>query len=276
MPDRENLTIMLTCYNRRETTLECLGAIEEAVQGAISFSIVLVDDGSTDGTAEAVHRAFPEVMVIAGTGQLYWNSGMRLAWQRALQFRPNFYMWLNDDTILRAGSIAEMLRTYRESSAKRTIVVGRTTDSETGVTTYGGYRRVERSISKLRFRHLANGETECDTMNGNCVLFPASVVLDVGLNAKEYRHWAGDVDYGLRARRCGYRILQAISPVASQKINANYKKSTSELNFRNWRFVLFHPKGVPVREWLTFCRRFGGWCWPVNFVLRYLKIVRLH
>jgi glycosyltransferase involved in cell wall biosynthesis len=71
MGDKPLIAILLTCFNRRETTLACLASIEAAVAGSADYRIVIVDDGSSDGTADAVRAAFPDAMLVIGSGNLY-------------------------------------------------------------------------------------------------------------------------------------------------------------------------------------------------------------
>jgi GT2 family glycosyltransferase len=274
MDDKPSIAILLTCFNRRETTLACLSSIEAAVGGAATYRIVIVDDNSPDGTAEAVQQAFPEARVVMGNGSLYWNGGMRRAWQASLSLKPDFFVWLNDDTILRPDAIRDLLSLYHSQAFAKTIVTGCTVDPVTRRVTYGGYRKAH-GLSQLRFRRLEWNEIHCDTMNGNCVLIPQSAVADIGINARQYRHAFGDNDYGLRATRRGYRIVEMKRPVAQQTLNLEFIRTTSTLRFANWRRILLHPKGVPVSEWWWFCRQHGGVLWPVNFVWRYVKMLRL-
>src|SRR6266480_1904244 len=104
-----SVAVLMTCFNRREKTIAALTALREATTKAIEYRVFLVDDGSTDGTSKIVLDEFPEAKVIEGTGELYWNRGMRLAWCHALEANPAFYLWLNDDMILREGSVAKLV-----------------------------------------------------------------------------------------------------------------------------------------------------------------------
>ena len=66
----------MTVHNRREKTLACLKLCYEQIESLRSeyaFSVYLTDDASTDGTAEAVSREYPDVNIIKGNGSLYWN-----------------------------------------------------------------------------------------------------------------------------------------------------------------------------------------------------------
>jgi GT2 family glycosyltransferase len=112
-------------------------------------------------------------------------------------------------------------------------------------------------------------------MNGNCVLVPARAVEEIGVHSEHFRHSSGDVDYGLRARKAGYQLFQSPHVVGHTPYNAEIHAKRARLTWSNRHFILCHPKGVPVTEWLHFCRAHGGLMWPVNFISRYLKILRL-
>lgn len=124
-----NLAVLITCHNRRETTLACLRRLfaQELPEGA-EFTVFLVDDGCTDGTGSAVKREFPSINVILGDGNLYWNQGMRRAWTCAYKAGDwDGYLWLNDDTMLLDGALRTMLETMdkqAQATGKRGIVVG--------------------------------------------------------------------------------------------------------------------------------------------------------
>jgi len=268
------IAVLMTCFNRKELTLRAIGAISSAVAGAASYRVFLVDDNSSDGTSEALGSQFPDTNIIRGSGILYWNGGMRLAWLSAIPSKPDFYLWLNDDTILLPAAVAHLLKSYREYDA-RTIVVGRCVDPLTGVTTYGGYVR-QAGVSRVSFRHLEVGEHLCDTMNGNCVLFPASVVSDIGINSPLFIHQYGDNDYGLRARRAGYRITQCNTPVAIQERNNKAAEQLGKLTLKTSKFIFTSPKGIRPDEWLYFCFAHAGPLWIVNFFWRYIKIMRIY
>ena len=97
--DKQRIAVLMTCHNRRVTTLKCLDAIEAQKDlGNISLQVYLVDDGCTDGTSEAIGAAHPDVTILAGDGSLYWAGGMRMAWKFAMQEDYDYYLWLNDDT----------------------------------------------------------------------------------------------------------------------------------------------------------------------------------
>lgn len=270
------IAVIASCFNRRELTLGGLRALQQAM-GNLDYRVYLVDDGCTDGTGDAVRAAHPEVTLIAGDGSLYWNGGMRVAWKRAIEDNPSYFLWWNDDLEMAPGALQRLFSRQKELEAQhgpKVISIGEVIDPETGKVTYGGYVRAP-GLSALRFQRVPDHKTACVTMNGNCVLIPARAVRDIGILNERFRHGTGDIDYGLRASKAGYAIFQSDFPVGVTAYNHQFEANMSRLTLSNWRFILRHPKGIPVDEWLYFCRSHGGWIWPVNFIVRYASILRL-
>lgn len=85
------IAVLITCYNRREKTVNCLNLLFKCgLPVGFALKVYLVDDGSTDGTGEEVRKLFPEIKVIVGSGELYWAGGMRLAWTEAIRDEPEY------------------------------------------------------------------------------------------------------------------------------------------------------------------------------------------
>ncbi len=195
----KRVATLLTVFNRKEKTLKCLQNLyaQLPIEG-YEVDVYLTNDGCTDGTREAVVAQFPEVNIIDGDGTLFWNRGMYTAWAEAAKGDYDFYLWLNDDVVLLDVAISTILY---ESCQKedRAVIVGsmRASDSET--ITYGGHG--ERGLL------LPNGALQsCKTFVGNLVLIPAVVFKAVGNLDWRYSHSMGDLDYGYRVRRAGFKI----------------------------------------------------------------------
>lgn len=267
------VAVLITCYNRREATLACLGALyRQALPCGASLHVYLVDDGSTDGTGDAVRTNFPEVRVVAGDGCLYWGGGMRCAWAHAFRLDYAYYLWLNDDCVLLPYALTSLLRTAGspDDPDVASIAVGSTRDPGTGNTSYGGHLlgKVDRMLSP------SDRAQECHAMNGNVVLIPRVVAKVVGNISPEFTHYFGDFDYGLRARRCGFRIT--VAPGYAGECAANnhaVRWCDPDVPFvERWRE--FHsPKGQRPYEVFVFARRHRGAAWPIAILRRYLRLI---
>jgi GT2 family glycosyltransferase len=207
---KPTLAIIMTCYNRRDTTLACLHALSQQTQ---PFDVYLTDDGSSDGTSDAVAVNYPEVKILRGNGNLFWVGGMRLAFVEAMNGNYDYYLWLNDDTILEANVLTNLLQIHdylKNQKHPDSIVVGSTQDPTTRLPTYGGAIKSKKWHSnKFEFLQPNQEIQGCDTMYGNCVLIPNSVAMKVGNIDAAFIHSLGDLDYGLRARRLGCSVWVA-------------------------------------------------------------------
>lgn len=277
-----HLCALLTCFNRRDKTLDCLRALAASTGlRDVQVHAVLVDDGSTDGTARAVAAEFPWVRVVRvdpADGALFWCRGMHRAFAAAIETGFDHYLWLNDDTMLAPDALARLLATgaaLRRRQGAAVIVVGSTVDAETGVVTYGGERRPSRwhPLRVERLQPLAVAQ-RCDSMTGNIVLIPADVALRVGNIDPVFEHSMGDTDYALRARRRGVQVWVDAGTHGTCSDNSplgTWCDTTQPLRAR-WRDMMTR-KGLPWRSWLVLTRRHAGPLWPIHFASPYVNVI---
>ena len=199
----KTIAVLLTVHNRKSETLNCLRGLSEIeVPQGVKLDIFLTDDGCTDGTAEAVSEQYPQVHMIQGDGNLYWNRGMYKAWEEAAKYDYDFYLWLNDDTYVYKNLLTVLLEAVEQTN-NQSIIVGCTQSINTERITYGG--------------RLANGQIPTPNgrlevvhhFNGNIVFIPKSVYKQVGNLDYYFRHSKGDFDYGMRSSRLGIKAYQA-------------------------------------------------------------------
>jgi len=270
---------VLTCFNRKALTLACLRSLNAAAAHAgVELGVILVDDASTDGTAQAVRGEFPFVDVVDSSGNLYWTRGMHTGFERALRQSCDYYLWLNDDTQLVPDGLHALLAqmdVLQRREGPSLILIGATAERSTGKITYGG-RVVGSRLKPFNYR-LVWSEREpvpCVAMEGNCVLIPAATARQLGNLDPVFEHAMGDTDYGLRALRAGCKLYVAAGVAGYCSTNAlqgTYFDASLPLR-RRWKLIVGR-KGLPVRSWLHFSRRHGGLLWPLHFSWPYVKLV---
>ena len=269
------LAVLITCYNRRDTTLTCL---QKLYQQNVTFDVYLVDDGCSDGTSDAVKQNYPAVKILQGDGNLFWVGGMRLAFAAALQEGYNYYLWLNDDTLLDPNALTKLITNHYELTQQGhpdAIIVGSTRDPLTGKATYGGAMRSKRWYSnKYEFVEPTEELQQCDTMFGNCVLIPNSVAQKVGNLDSAFIHTLGDIDYGLRARKLGCSVWIApgyIGTCSKNSVSGSWVDTKLPVHKRLTK--LLQPKGYPIKAWTVFTKRHSGPFWFIYWFLPYLRAV---
>lgn len=273
-----NIAVLITSYNRKEKTLCCLRSLfSQKLPEGFFIDVYLVDDGSTDGTADAILQEFPCIRIIQGNGDLYWCGGMRLAWRIALKENSHdLFLWLNDDVDLTTNALQILVKTSLDltpSNSVGPIIVGACKDPRTGKMAYGGYRK---NTNDGIFDE-SNSAQECFSMNGNIVLIPNGIALEVGNLSSKYTHAMGDIDYGLRAVKKGFRIFIAPGVLGyCEKEDTAPPWMNQDLSIKTRIKLLHSPKGPPPWEYMLFRRQCGVRLWLLIPLKLYFEVLFPH
>ncbi|HET6559123.1 MAG TPA: glycosyltransferase family 2 protein [Prolixibacteraceae bacterium] len=269
----KTIGVLITCYNRRQKTINCLKSLYSCeLPVNYLLDVFLVDDASSDGTSQGVKENFPQVRVISGNGHLFWNKGMRLAWETATQINDyDFYLWLNDDTILDGSAIFQLLQTYEEIYSTKyspAILCGACRISaQSAQFSYGGRTNSGPVIP--------NGKIQsCQYINGNVVLVSREIFHKLGSLSPDYTHGMGDVDYGLRAMKENFPCYTTKQFIAVCPPNEGIADWCNPQIPLKKRWELFHsPKGLNIREYIVFRKRFWGRKWILYAVKAFFKVI---
>jgi GT2 family glycosyltransferase len=208
---KTKIEIVIPVHNRRDTTLQALRSLSRIDKTALDVHIVIVDDGSTDGTSEAIGSAFPDVQIVKGDGSLHYAGGTNRGIEAALKRNPDFIVIANDDSIFHEAFLQHLIRTARENSRSvvgALLVLWNEPHRVFQVdfrwkTAHGGWRQAE-NATVFDFAGLP---FEVEGLAGNCVLIPAEAVRECGLmDEKKFPHGWGDVQYFVRMRKLGWRL----------------------------------------------------------------------
>jgi len=275
------VAVLIASYNRVSITLRGLDSLHIAFSGvpSLDLHVFLVDDASPDETGKFVKERFPNVVVIMGTGQLYWNGGMCRAFAAARDYgRFDAYLLYNDDVEVIPSAIRTFIDEYKELNRNSLcILAGATISARTGVVSYGGFRQLSRFRALSFARVPLTGKIEdIDTFNGNCVLVPGPFFEQVGGPDPAYVQYYADIDLGLVATRYGVAVKLWRQPVGyceSDESGANKRGS--------WLFRLRASFGgtSSLREYLHFVIKHRMlWLLPIyaaqSIIRRFLKSLK--
>jgi len=271
-----NISVVMTCHNRRDKTLDCLKRVFSQDLADCQLSVVLVDDGSTDDTSKEVKATYPSVVVIQGSGSLYWSGGMREGMSHALAKAVDYVIWLNDDVLIDHDAFRRLIecsRNLKHSIEKPVIVVGSLASKSDGRFTYGGSVSTSR-CNPLRLRHCQPADVflPCDTFNGNLVLIPQDALKLVGNLHSAMLHGIGDYEYGFRAAKSG--VFNVIAPGYFGACERNSHRNTwleSSIGIVTRYKRLFGIKGQPLTARYAYYKMHGGVFWWLLFPLIYLR-----
>lgn len=261
--------ILIPVHNRREITRAALRGLRD--DGVLAWATVLViDDGSSDGTGETVAAEFPTVAQLRGPGDWWWGGAIRRGMEWALARGAGRIFWLNDDCRPPAGALA-LLR----DAVAATGEVGWIDALAPGGWSYGAHRRTVWRIRRCTPAEEARGAVE--TFSGNCVCLPRSWIDRVGLPHDHlFPHGLADLDYGLRLHAAGAR-LRALPGVTAANADPARAAAESWLGSARpmreiWRDFQSPRSFFHFPVWRRFALRHWGplWGWAV-FAAPYVR-----
>lgn len=237
------IAALLTIHNRIDQTLKCLELLNKNLSKHFTIDVFITDSGTTDSSI--IIKNFSNCVIQKISNDVYWNQGMIIAWELAINSNKNynFFLLLNDDTFLKPRALSILLNDFKSVKSKDIIIVGSTSYKKK--ISYGGRNNLNSKPI------LPNGQPQkAKFMNGNCVLIPYSVYLKVGNLNKRYSHSLGDIDYAIRARKKGVNVLLASEIIGQCKPNKLFWYQNKNIvdRFRE----LSNPKGLPFFEYLYF------------------------
>jgi GT2 family glycosyltransferase len=256
------LSIVIVTYNSREQIDECLQSLVNTLP-PIAYEILVVDNASSDGTADAVRQRWPAVRVIDAGG----NAGFSRANNIGIRETSGaFVLALNPDTNVHAGAVSRLLEVL--ASMPDAAVVGpRLVD---------GQGRAELSFgsmigpfAELRQKLLVRGNDrgrpivrryveratrrprEVDWVSGACLLVRRQDADAAGLFDERYFMYAEDVDFCAGIRALGRKVLFVPDAEVShlRGRSAAWLPRATEIAYRRSQIAFYakhHPRWLPL------------------------------
>jgi GT2 family glycosyltransferase len=218
------VSVIIVNWNGRRLLEECLNSV--LAQSFRGFEIVLVDNGSEDGSAEYVRERYPSVKLVRLDANRGFaggnNAGIRVASGRYLAL-------LNNDTKTDAGWLAGLLKVAE--AGPRTVGMWASkilSYDHPGVFDNAGLLLYPDGLGRGRGRLEEDrgqyDRTEEALFPSGCAgLYRREMLDEIGLFDEEFFAYADDVDLGLRARLAGWGCTY----VPSAKVYHKYSSSSS-------------------------------------------------
>jgi GT2 family glycosyltransferase len=234
--EKPSVCIVLLNWNGKEDTLACL----KSIQGLDypNFSVILVDNASSDGSVDAARDAFAGTMdleFIVNDDNLGFAAGTNVGLRRALEKGAELTLALNNDTVLTADSISKLVsfhQTHPEYKALTPQI--RYFDRNERIWNCGG--RLTCAGSKKYYfeddfpKQLEDKGFLDITFITGCALFvPSAVYREYGLLSEDFFFGEEDYEFSLRMRERGLRMACVTDSVIYHKVSSSVDKASKHV-----------------------------------------------
>src|ERR1035441_2699758 len=240
----KKVCVVILNWNGRDLTLRCLEDLRKSDYPEVAC--VIVDNGSTDGSTEAIGKAFPEVGVIRNTVNLGWAGGSNqgIAW--GLAHGADYLLMLNNDTWTDPAMISALVapapklqdqvvtipKIYLGSDPTRFWFAGGRVNFWTGLFSNPAYNLVDDG----RF----DSSPDVEYASGCCVLMPKGIAEHVGGFDHSFFSYVEDVEWSIRCRSAGFRIVLCPAAKLWHDVSVTGKKRPAMMRYYLTRNHLWH------------------------------------
>jgi len=210
--NRMQIHALIPVHNRIDVSMECLGYLKAQTLG--DLKIVVVDDGSTDGTCESIKAKYPDVEVLKGDGNLWWTGAMHLGVEYILGHAKDgdFILSMNNDIAFETDFV--------ESLVAMSLRYGRAMVGSMEMDYFNRDEILYRGewLDWKDFRFIVEAgpipdETavcneHVNLLPGRGLLIPVEVFKKIGnFDKKRFPHYIADYDFTLRAFEAGIKLV---------------------------------------------------------------------
>lgn len=234
-------------WNQPELTVECIRSLQG--QAGVEVQIILVDNGSSDGSTHILRQKFPDIEIKETHENLGFAIAANIGIRRSMELGVRYILLMNNDAIADEHMLAHLLERRSPETGILAPVIYRY-DRPDDVWSVGGMlrplilERTEDAHSYDADKMSGSDYLEKDFVTGCCMLIPGEIYESVGMLDERFRMYYDDADFCYRVREHGYLIQVVPSAKAWHHIAASSQGKDTP-NERYWMArssVLFFRK----------------------------------
>lgn len=247
MSDQPSVALVVPVYNSKEHTGELLESVKRVSYP--NYRVIVIDDGSTDGTGEMIGQEYPEVILLKGDGNLWSSGAINMGIARAIEMDFKYTLIIDNDIVVDREFISALVDTAEANPGS--IIVPK-------VYQYHDPKMIEAAgyhTRKLGLETLPTGEGEIDQGQYDSqrdipcamtmMLVNTALFQDLGMfDAENLPLYGADMDFTLRAHKKGYRIIYEPRSMLWHKRHTSVRRETPETTslFSRIKYLTFNRK----------------------------------
>jgi GT2 family glycosyltransferase len=252
------VSIVVLNWNGLVDTLACLDSLKQLDYP--SFQVIVVDNGSDDGSPEVIRSGYPEVRVIETDENLGYVGGNNLGLDYACSRNSAYVLLLNNDTVVAPDFLRKMVEfaeadseigvvgptIYYAQPANMIWAAGGKLDRRTGMPMLDGMDEIDSG-------QYGEGPRQVDFVTGCALLVKTSVVKEVGKLDSRFFAYFEENEWCMRVNRAGYKIYHLPGAKIWHKISPDHREHSPQVYYymtRN-RLLFTRLANLGVSSWLS-------------------------
>jgi GT2 family glycosyltransferase len=245
----EKVFIVIPNWNGKDTLPACLDSLLAQTQKA---RILVVENGSTDGSLDLLHSNYPSIDLVVNTRNLGFAGGVNSGIKRAIELGAKYVALFNNDAVADKNWLKELIQaldnhTEAGSATCKLLSADKKHIDSTGdfYTTWGlPYPRGRGEPASDKY----DTETEVFGASGGASLYRVKMLQEIGLFDEDFFAYYEDVDLSFRAQLAGWKVIYVPKAEAYHQqgvTSGKIKGFTTYQTFKNYPMLLI--KNVPFR-----------------------------
>jgi len=250
-------SIIIPHFNGRHHLPECFDSLR--AQTGTEFEVLLVDNGSTDGSQAFVREHYPEVRLLELGENKGFTGACNAGWQAA---NGAIIILLNNDTAVASNWLSEIVRAFNNNPQVGSVACKMLLyDKRDHFHTAGDFYRVDGIPGNRGVWQKDEGQFDKEeyvfSACGGAAAYRRQMLAEVGFLDDAYFFSCEDVDMGWRAQLSGWRVLYVPTAVVYHKLKATGGSVTgSYYDGRNFLYLIWknYPASLLRRHWQSILR----------------------
>ena len=236
----KKIYIVIAVFNRLKFTKDCLDSLRK--QSYQNLQVIVVDDGSTDGTYQFLKDNYTEIIILQGDGNLWWAAATNLGVKKALELSSStadYILTLNNDLVVDRDYLEQLIHVAEQEKPcivgsvsvnikndNKVVFAGLKWNKITAK--YSKPKEFTECYNELQSHNLFIGS---DLLPGRGTLIPIGLFKQIGLfDEKNFPQYGADDDYSLRSRKFGLKLLVATKAVVKSYVEETGLRSVNGIH----------------------------------------------
>lgn len=223
---------VIPTFNRKNYLCTLLNQILIQNVDDVSFEVIVVVDGSRDGTNEMLKTDFPTVKVVQGTGDWWFTKSLNEGCKQAIKLSPDYIITMNDDTEIENDYLKKLLAVKKSITADFLLGSISVSLSKPQYVTFSGVKKIIWWRMKRKYympsfslydRNKFQGVYKTESLMTRGLLIPTRILLAINFFDEDFVQYGSDEDFCLRAIKKGYHAFISWDAIVYENVHLTSK-----------------------------------------------------